>query len=349
MRSARVKADGQAYYHCVSRVVDRRMILGDLEREKFRELMRGAETFCGVRVLTYAILSNHFHILAEVPDRQDVNEAEIVARLPAIYDRRAIHEMQSQWALWRQQGLEHLVQGDLSRLRARMYDVSAFVKTVKQRFTQWYNRREGRCGTLWEDRFKSVMVEPPAHTTRARQDVGALATLAAYIDLNAVRAGIVKDPKDYCWCGYGEAVAGRERAREGLTAVLGGEAGKSGKTWRAVAANYRLLIYAAGEEQGVAEHAGMAEKAGISPETVAKVVRERGELPLQQVLRCRVRYFSDGVAIGSRTFVNEVFRLHRGNFGPKRQHGARPMRFAAWGGLCAARDLRLAPIAASGG
>ena len=93
MRSARIKADGQAYYHCMSRVVDRRMILGDLEREKFRDLMRGAETFCGVRVLTYAILSNHFHILAEVPERQNVSEAEIRARLPAIYDRKAIFEL----------------------------------------------------------------------------------------------------------------------------------------------------------------------------------------------------------------------------------------------------------------
>jgi hypothetical protein len=70
---------------------------------------------------------------------------------------------------------------------------------------------------------------------------------------------------------------------------------------------------------------------------------------LRQVLRCRVRYFSDGVAIGSKAFVDDVFRQHRGYFGPKRRDGARPLRFAAWGGLCAARDLRLAPIAASGG
>ena len=70
------------------------------------------------------------------------------------------------------------------------------------------------------------------------------------------------------------------------------------------------------------------------------MVRERGELPLQQVLRCRVRYFSDGMAIGSRGCVNEGFRLHRGNFDPKRQEGARPMRFAAWVGLCVACDLR---------
>jgi len=53
----------------------------------------------------------------------------------------------------------------------------------------------------------------------------------------------------------------------------------------------------------VAEDGSGATKAGISAEKVAQVVRERGELPLQQVLRCRVRYFSDGVAIGSRGFV----------------------------------------------
>jgi len=60
---------------------------------------------------------------------------------------------------------------------------------------------------------------------------------------------------------------------------------------------------------------------------------------LQDVLRCRVRYFSDGVAIGSKAFVNEVFRLYRNNFGTTRKDGARRMRFASWGGLCAARSL----------
>jgi REP element-mobilizing transposase RayT len=318
--------------------------MGDLEREKFRELMRGSERFCGVRVLTYAILSNHFHILVEVPEREEVDEAEIVARLPSIYDSKAIFELQAQWKLWRQQGLEDLVQRDMARLRARMYDISEFVKTVKQRFTQWYNRREGRCGTLWEDRFKSVMVEPPAHTARAREDAGALATMAAYIDLNAVRAGIVKDPKDYRWCGYGEAVAGREQAREGLMAIFGA----ASETWRAVASNYRLLLYTAGEEAGVSE-LGQALRRGIPAAKVEEIVQAHGKLTLPTVLRCRVRYFSDGVASGGKALVDEVFRLHRANFGPKRKSGARPMRYAAWGGLCAARDLRLTPISAAGG
>jgi REP element-mobilizing transposase RayT len=321
------------------------MILGDVEREKFRDLMRGAETFCGVRVVTYAILSNHFHILTEVPDRQEVSEEELVARLAAIYDRKTVLGMLAQWELWRKQGLDALVQGDLERLRARMFDVSEFLKTVKQRFSQWYNRRENRTGTLWEDRFKSVMIEPPSHAQRDRQGIGALATMAAYIDLNAVRAGIVRDPKDYRWCGYGEAVAGKIRAREGLATIFGEDPSTQ---WRSVASRYRLMVYAAGTESGLTEH-GAALHPGLSVEQVEKIVKERGELPLKDVLRCRVRYFSDGVAIGSKAFVNDVFRLHRDNFGPKRKDGARPMHFADWGGLCAARDLRLTPIAASGG
>ena len=86
---------------------------------------------------------------------------------------------------------------------------------------------------------------------------------------------------------------------------------------------------------------------GLTVETVAQVVKERGKLPLHEVLRCRVRYFSDGVAIGSKEFVNEIFRLHRDNFGAKRKDGARPLRYAVWDGLCSARDLRKAAISFS--
>jgi putative transposase len=56
-----------AIYHCISRVVDRRFVFGDVEREHFRMLMRMQENFSGCRVLSYCIMSNHFHILLEVP------------------------------------------------------------------------------------------------------------------------------------------------------------------------------------------------------------------------------------------------------------------------------------------
>jgi REP element-mobilizing transposase RayT len=56
-------------YHVVSRVVDRLFILGDEEREHFKMLMRMYENFSGCRVLSYCIMSSHFHILLEVPPK----------------------------------------------------------------------------------------------------------------------------------------------------------------------------------------------------------------------------------------------------------------------------------------
>ena len=60
------------FYHCLSRVVDRRFIFGDLEKEKFIALLRECEEFCEVNVLTHCLMSNHFHILLEVPHRPAV-------------------------------------------------------------------------------------------------------------------------------------------------------------------------------------------------------------------------------------------------------------------------------------
>ena len=52
-----------AMYHCLSRVVDRRYVFGEDEREKFRVFLRMQENFSGCRVLSYCVMSNHFHVL----------------------------------------------------------------------------------------------------------------------------------------------------------------------------------------------------------------------------------------------------------------------------------------------
>ncbi len=72
--------------------------------------------------------------------------------------------------------------------------------------------------TLWEDRFRSVLVERKGQALRA---------MAAYIDLNPVRAKICDDPKDYRWCGYAEAVAGGKEAREAVASPMRGLAGET--------------------------------------------------------------------------------------------------------------------------
>ncbi len=74
-----------------------------------------------------------------------------------------------------------------------MNDLSQFMKNLLQRFARWFNRCNSRKRTLWEERFKSVIVEG-GHAAR---------TMAAYIDLNPVRVGMVEDPAQYhrCSCG----------------------------------------------------------------------------------------------------------------------------------------------------
>jgi hypothetical protein len=68
------------------------------------------------------------------------------------------------------------------------------------------------------------------------------------------------------------------------------------------------------------------------------------DLALAKMLRCRVRYFTDGAVIGSKEFVNEAFASARDRFSAKRKDGARRMRGCgepAAGKLWSIRDLRV--------
>lgn len=220
-----------------------------------------------------------------------------------------------------------------------MGDISVFMKELKQRFTQWFNRRNDRRGTLWEERFKSVLVEG---------NEKALLTMAAYIDLNPVRAGMVARPEDYRWCGYAAAVGGNHRARAGLGRVLrhpphAGDGG-SEDGWERTGPAYRLWLYDQGEARESPEGRGGPERQGFTREEVEAETARGGKLPLRQAIRCRVRYLTDGAVFGSAAFVEEVFARERWRFGPGRKTGARPMREADWEGLCVLRDLRRTPV-----
>jgi hypothetical protein len=210
-----------------------------------------------------------------------------------------------------------------------MWDLSEFMKTLKQKFTAWFNRKYDRVGTLWESRFKSVIVEGSWQC---------LLKVAAYVDLNAVRAGLEDDPKDYRWCGYAEAVVGDRLARKGLAVALSQD--KPDADWRDVAPRYRKVLFGMGEEHSA--------RAGLSRAAVAKVWQAGGKLSLAQLLRCRVRYLTDGMAVGSAAFVERVFAANRAAFSLGRQSGARRMKGGAWGELRTARDLKLAAISAPG-
>ena len=109
---------------------------------------------------------------------------------------------------------------------------------------------------------------------------------------------------------------------------------------------YRKLLYISGQAQGSTPE-GRPAKPGFSQDEVDRVLESGGQLTVQQALCCRVRYFSDGLILGSRTYVDDTFSRYRDRFGQKRKSGARPMKEIACGDLFTARRLQLAPVTAS--
>jgi len=320
--TARHALEGKpAIYHCISRVVDRRFILGDAEREQFVTFLRAYEAFCQVRVLTFCVMSNHFHVLVEVPARpaQDPTDEALLKHLAILYSGKQMAEIRWQLKQFRSQGDGAAAEKLRQRFLARMWDLSAFMQSLKQRFAQWYNRRNARDGVLWSERFKSVLVED-GHAARV---------MAAYIDLNPVRAGMVETPEAYRWSGYGEAVAGKKKAREGLRLVMlehcrmtasTARAAQEVADWRRVLAAYRMILFGDLGKTGERREGSRGKKPGSGdPGCGGRRLSEAA------MLHCRVRYFTDGLVLGSREFVDRTFALTRKWFGPRRTSGARKL------------------------
>ena len=202
------------------------------------QMMRKYERFYGVRVMTYCVMSNHFHILVEVPKRREVmpSDEELLAEIKRIYSVEAFIQVRWQLEQFRKIGATEAAEALRDSFFKRMWDVSFFMKSLKQRFSAWYNKKAARYGTLWEQRFRSVLV----------QSGDALMTMAAYIDLNPIRAGMVEKPEDYRWSGYSEAMAGRRTARGALAAVVETHA-RCPMTNGAAVARYRELLHGEGE------------------------------------------------------------------------------------------------------
>ena len=67
------------------------------------------------------------------------------------------------------------------------------MQAVGRRYVRYFNDRQARSGTLWEGRYRSTLIETDAY----------LLACMVYIDLNPVRAGLVKDAGDYPWSSHG--------------------------------------------------------------------------------------------------------------------------------------------------
>jgi REP element-mobilizing transposase RayT len=306
-----------AIYHCISRTINGEKIFDDKAKEIMRKHLHQAAEFSGVKVITYALMINHFHVLVKVEEQKDVPNAELLRRYKVLYPEP------NEWNKTRIAVMEATFEAggaEAEQLReqllARMGDVSEFMKTFKQRFTIWFNRNHNRFGPLWAERFTSTIIEG------ALNHHSALQMVAAYIDLNPVRAGLVRDPKDYRWCGYGEAEAGNTALVEGLRLAASVAPEHAAKE---VLAAYRVGLFG----KGVAPKRGDSKATRIRDEDYRNVLKANGQLSDEErhLLQTRVPKFTRGAVVGSEAFVQEHLTDYRAT--RNKRHHIRPRPFSS--------------------
>lgn len=329
-------------YHIVSRTAGRSFLFDPAEREMFGLMLDKAARFCGVEVLTWCCLSNHFHLLIRIDSseadalkqRLRSDPSAFLKHLRVLYDHSSVKEIATELTELRNGG--HGVAADIliDRYLCRIGNLSVFVKELKQRYSIWFNAHHDRDGILWSSRFRSVLVE---------NSPAALRTVACYIDLNPVRAGIVIDPKDYRWCGYAQAVGGKRSAQHGLRQMMHshdhGEGLRSPMSnWQQAAQDYRMLLF--GNAIALEDGAGGVLRKGADPAPIKEVLLAGGRLPAGELFRLRIRHITEGTALGSSAFLEDLVKRRPQQVSEKRKRAGHPIRYLDEDEFCSLRDLK---------
>ena len=120
---------------------------------------------------------------------EKISEAELLRRVEVLKGEKARQLLENEWRELRESGLCARLKQEQNRLRARMNDVSEFVKTFKETFDRIYKQKREYCGSIWSGRFTSTLIEDGEYLARCRK----------YVFFNPVRAGIVSRAAEYRW------------------------------------------------------------------------------------------------------------------------------------------------------
>lgn len=280
-----VLSKNTAVYHVVSKTAYHEFRFLAEHKKTFRDMLERQAQFCGVEVLAFCILDNHFHLLVRVPYSEQSSTDEILLqRYKALYAGRPIPKS----ALTIEEVESILKEGGSTakllrkQLLARMGNVSIFVKELKQRFSIWYNNHFDNVGTIWCEPFKSVLVEDLPNV---------LKLVSAYIDLNPIRAGICESPEDYPFSTIGEASRGSSFARKGLLNIY------LSKHWSSTCKKHFYLL---------SKDQPLNPGKGLNYNDVGEMLGIHSNVPIGQLLRQRLRVFSEGGIIGHANFVKQI-------------------------------------------
>jgi putative transposase len=301
MRHPRIRPDyADTFMHVYNRVAG---TLGDFpfrdaDKEYFIRLLHKLTTFYTVEALAYQLMGNHFHLLLFIPSQPPSNQ-DAAERYKRYYDGKRTISPES---------------GACTELARKMRDVSEFMKDLEQPFTRWFNRTRPirRRGHLWAERYKNTILESGL----------AVWDCWKYIEMNPVRARMVNDPADYRFCSFGAwSGQGKQPFEESLKA-------------RALPWLEGLLHVKDLEEVKVELRKEFArtkaEERGQSPEVVEAAIGKAAEKErFTTRIDRRVRYWVDGLVIGSDIFVKNVVSKARGETAVQKRRLVRAIQGAS--------------------
>ena len=274
-RLSRVKIEGGGvYYHLCARVAgskDSYPLDNEMCRRRIIETIQlFSRVFC-CSVLGFAVMGNHYHLLVRMESRHEMTRKELRQRAAILYNETL---------------LDGWLKPNWERFEERIFDVSELMRSLQSSIARWFNHTFGRRGRFWADRFKSTLFEDPKEAMEC----------LLYIELNAVRAGLVERPEDYEGCSLYYREIRKDKWMMPLSELTGN---KNNRTARA---DLKARVYYRGSVPTKPNQRPIPHR--IIEEEAARGFETRG------IFRKRVRHFVDGVVVGNKEFVlQQIIRL----------------------------------------
>ncbi|BBO88477.1 transposase [Desulfosarcina ovata] len=302
--------DQTAVYHVMSRTALDGFPLEAFEKDFLLDLVKRMAGLFFTEVYGFALMGNHFHLLVKMLPEYAFTDEAVKERLERFYGEK-------QAMGW---------EGQLPFVREKLASLSEFMREIKVNFTRFYNKRHGRRGYFWGDRFKSVIVE----------EGETLINCMAYIDLNPVRAGIVERPEDYRWNSIGYHI--QTSNKDGFLSTDFGpmkydslsqcELPRASlkqfnvKSEKERVRLYRKYVY----ETGAIPTDGKPYTKTIPGKVVTREQKKNFEISRTERFLYRTRYFTDSGIIGSREYVSNTYQQFKHLFQSKHEKKPRSVK-----------------------
>ena len=277
-RTARHKSSEAAFYHLTNRVAgsaDWFPFENPEAGQKLLDMMLFYVNVYRCRLAAFQIMGNHFHFVVHFEKPRPLSREELEASARKLYGPKA-EVTTADWtdAQWK-------------AFNERLFDVSKLMANVNGFYAQWFNRRFGRQGHLWGDRFKN----PELLGLEAVQDA------VLYVELNAVRAGLVKRPEQWKWGSARWRLTGEDKVLIPLDELFPPDPGTD------VYGSYRARLYYRGAVP-------TRENQAAIPRWILHQEQRRG-FTRAGAFRRRLRFLTDGLAVGPAEKVAQLLETYR--------------------------------------